>query len=256
MIDATAIVDESARVGRDVTIGPYSIVGPGVEIGDSTWIGAHVVIRGPTRIGRENRIFHFASVGEDPQDKKYAGEETRLEIGDRNTIREYCTINRGTVQDRRVTRIGNDNWIMAYVHIAHDCHVGNDVTMANCTTLAGHVHVYDHANLGGFSMIHQFCHIGAYAFCGMGCGVNRDVPPYVTVASNPARVRGINAVGLRRRGFTQEQIRNVRQSYRVLYREGLRLEEALVRLRELAAESGETGLLVDFLERSQRSITR
>ncbi|HYW93162.1 MAG TPA: acyl-ACP--UDP-N-acetylglucosamine O-acyltransferase [Gammaproteobacteria bacterium] len=256
MIDRTALIDESARVGRDVTVGPYSIIGPGVELGDGSWIGSHVVIRGPTRIGRENRIFHFASVGEDPQDKKYGGERTSLEIGDRNTIREYCTINRGTVQDQRVTRIGSDNWIMAYVHIAHDCQVGNDVIMANCATLAGHVHVHDHAILAGFSMIHQFCHIGSYAFCGMGCGVNRDVPPYVTVASNPARARGINAEGLRRRGFTRAQIQNVRRAYRLLYRQGLRLENARERLREFARESPETRILVDFLDRSERGITR
>lgn len=256
MIDSRAVVDPGARLADDVEVGPFSVIGADVEIGAGTVIGPHVVIMGPTRIGCENRIFQFSSIGDAPQDKKYAGEPTRLEIGDRNTIREFCTINRGTVQDAGATRIGDDNWIMAYVHVAHDCIIGNQTVMANCVTLAGHVHVGDQAILGGFTKVHQFCHIGEHSFCGMDTGLNRDLPPYVTASGMPASPKGINSEGLRRRGFTSEQIRNIKRAYRLLYRQGLTLDEASGQLRELAAEAPEVAPFVSFIEQSTRSIIR
>jgi UDP-N-acetylglucosamine acyltransferase len=255
-IHERAVVDAEARLGDGVEIGPFAVIGPGVSIGAGTTVGAHAVIKGPTSIGRDNRIFQFASIGEDPQDKKYDGELTRLEIGDRNTIREFCTLNRGTVQDSGVTLIGDDNWIMAYVHVAHDCVVGNNIVLANGVTLAGHVTVGDHAVLGGFSGVHQFCSIGAHSFLGMFSGVTRDVPDYVTVSGHPAAPHGINAEGLKRRGFSDGQIRNIRNAYRLLYRSKLRLEEAQARLTELAASQPEIAPLVRFLKASRRSIVR
>lgn len=255
-IDERAIVDPGAQLGEDVRIGPFAVIGADVEIGPGTWIGPHVVIRGPTRIGRENRIYQFASIGEDPQDKKYDGEPTRLEIGDRNTIREYVTINRGTIQDRGATTIGNDNWIMAYVHIAHDCVIGDDNILANAVTLAGHVHIDSFANLGGFTKVHQFCRIGRYSFCGMDTGLTRDVPPYVTASGMPAQPFGINSEGLRRRGFAAEQIANIKRAYKLLYRNGLRLEEAREQIAELAATQPEIVVLSEFLENSERGIIR
>lgn len=255
-IDPRAVVSPRATLAPGVAVGPYSVIGAGVEIDGGTRIGPHVVINGPCRIGRDNRIFQFCSVGEDPQDKKYSGEPTRLEIGDRNTIREFCTLNRGTAQDRGVTRIGSDNWIMAYVHVAHDCLVGDNVVMANAVTLAGHVHIGDWAVLGGFTKLHQFCRVGSHAFCAMNSDLNRDVPPYVTAAGQMAVPRGINAEGLRRRGFTSEQIRAVREAYRTLYRSGLALTEALERLRGAAAEHDELRPLVEFVEQSERGIIR
>lgn len=256
MIDPRAVVDPKASLADDVEVGPFSVIGAGVEIGPGTVIGPHVVIMGPTRIGRDNRIFQFSSIGDAPQDKKYAGEPTRLEIGDRNMIREFCTINRGTAQDAGVTRIGDDNWIMAYVHMAHDCMVGNQTIMANCVTLAGHVHVGDYAILGGFTKVHQFCHIGAHSFCGMDTGLNRDLPPYVTASGMPAAPKGINSEGLRRRGYTVAQIRNIKRAYRLLYRQGLSLEDATTELRSLANEAPEVAPFVTFLEQSTRSIVR
>ncbi|MGH8496592.1 MAG: acyl-ACP--UDP-N-acetylglucosamine O-acyltransferase [Gammaproteobacteria bacterium] len=256
MIDEQAIVSPEADIGAGVEVGPYAVVGPQVSIGPGSTIGPHAVIKGPTTIGRDNRIYQFASVGDDPQDKKYAGEPTRLEIGNGNTIREFCTINRGTVQDRGVTTIGDDNWIMAYVHVAHDCEIGDGTVLANCVTLAGHVSVGDFAVLGGFSGVHQFCRIGSHCLLGMFSGVTRDVPNYVTVSGHPAEPHGINAEGLKRRGFTPGQIRNIRHAYRLLYREGLKLQEARERLGELARSQPEIAPLAEFLGSSRRSIVR
>ncbi|MCC5860367.1 MAG: acyl-ACP--UDP-N-acetylglucosamine O-acyltransferase [Gammaproteobacteria bacterium] len=256
MIDPRAIVSPGARVHDSVAVGPFSIIDDDVEIGAGTVIGPHVVIRGPTVIGEENRIFQFTSLGEAPQDKKYAGEPTRLVIGNRNTIREFVTINRGTAQDRGETTLGDDNWIMAYVHIAHDCVIGNQTILANAVTLAGHVVVDDWAILGGFSGAHQFCHIGAHAFLGMQVAAARDVPAYLIVTGNPPEPRGVNQEGLRRRGFTPIQIRNIREAYKVVYRQQLRLEEAVAELEQRLPEQPELGLLLDSLKRSERGILR
>jgi UDP-N-acetylglucosamine acyltransferase len=256
MIHPTAIIEPGARIGANVSIGAYSLIGPNVEIGDGTWIGPHVVINGHTRIGRENRIYQFASLGEVPQDKKYAGENTRLEIGDRNTVREFCTFNLGTAQDAGVTRIGNDNWIMAYVHIAHDCQVGNHTTFANNAQLAGHVHVDDWAILGGYTGVHQFCHIGAHIMTAVGTVVLQDVPPYLMAAGNSAQPYGINVEGLKRRGFTQESITALKRAYRTLYKSGLMLEEAKEKLAEDAKDAPDVQLFLDFLKVSKRGIIR
>lgn len=255
-IHPTAVVHPGARIGAEVEIGPYSIIGEHVEIGDHTIIGPHVVIHGHTRIGRENRIFQFSSLGEVPQDKKYADEPTRLEIGDRNTIREFCTFNLGTVQDGGVTRIGNDNWIMAYVHIAHDCQVGNHTTFANNAQLAGHVHVDDWAVLGGYTGIHQFCRIGAHVMTAVGTVVLQDVPPYLMAAGNTASPYGINVEGLKRRGFNADSITALKRAYRTLYKSGLMLDEAKAKLVEAAREQPDVQLFVDFLEVSKRGIIR
>ncbi len=256
MIDGRAIVDPSAQVAEDVHIGPYSIIGPGVEIGPGCHIGPHVVIKGPTRLGRGNKIYQFASIGDDPQDKKYAGEPTRLEIGDGNVIREFCTINRGTVQDQGLTRIGNDNWIMAYVHIAHDCVVGDHTILANNASLAGHVRVGDYAILGGFTLVHQFCRIGAHSFSGMNSVIAKDVLPYLMVAGHMAEARGLNSEGLKRRGFSSEALRALKQAYRIIFRSGHTLEEAKARLAPLAAEHGEVAAMLDFLAQAGRGIVR
>lgn len=255
-IHATALVDPAAELADDVQVGPYSVIGPDVTIGRGTVIGPHVVLRGPTTLGEQNQVFQFASIGDAPQDKKYAGEPTRLVIGDRNTIREGCTINRGTVQDEGITRVGDDNWIMAYVHIAHDCVVGNQVILANNASLAGHVHVADQAILGGFSGVHQFCRIGAHSFIGGFSAITRDVPPYVMVSGVPPEPRGINLEGLRRRGYGPEKIRALKEAYRLLYRAGLRLAEARDQIAALAGEHPELGLIVEFIDRSERSILR
>lgn len=255
-IHPTAIVDPAARLAAGVEIGAYSIIGADVEIGERTWIGPHVVIKGHTRIGRENRIFQFASLGEVPQDKKYADEPTRLEIGDRNTIREFCTFNLGTVQDAGVTRIGNDNWIMAYVHIAHDCQIGNHTTFANNAQLAGHVHVDDWAILGGYTGVHQFCHVGAHVMTAVGTVILQDVPPYLMAAGNTASPYGINVEGLKRRGFTAEAIAALKRAYRVLYKSGLMLEEARAKLEEMAREAPDVARFVEFLATSRRGIIR
>ncbi len=256
MIHSTAIISGSARIADDVEIGPYTVIGDDVTIGEGTRIDSHVVINGPTTIGRGNHIYQFASIGDDPQDKKYAGEPTRLVIGDRNTIREFCTLSRGTSQDRGETRIGDDNWIMAYVHIAHDCVVGNKTIMANNTTLAGHVHVGDWVICGGFSGIHQFCKIGAHAFLGMYCGVNRDVAAYTMVSGQPAVARGINSEGLKRRDFSAEQIRNIKNAYRIIFRQGKRKEEAIEEVAELAETQPELGPFLESLRSSERGLTR
>ena len=256
MIHSTAIVSDKANIATDVEIGPYAVIGDDVEIGSGTRIGSHVVINGPTKIGKDNRIYQFASLGDDPQDKKYAGEPTRLIIGDRNAIREFCTFSRGTTQDKGDTVMGDDNWIMAYVHIAHDCVIGNNTIMANNTTLAGHVHVGDWVICGGFSGAHQFCKIGAHAFLGMYAGINRDVPAYTMVSGQPAVARGINSEGLKRRGFTPDQIRNIRNAYRITFRQNKRKEEAIEEIAELAKSQPELDLFLESLRSSERGLTR
>jgi UDP-N-acetylglucosamine acyltransferase len=256
MIHATAVIAPGAELAPDVTVGPYSVIGEQVRIGAGTHIGPHVVIKGPTTIGAGNRILQFASIGEDPQDKKYNGEQTRLEIGDRNLIREFCTINRGTAQDQAVTRVGHDNWLMSYTHIAHDCQLGNHIIMSNNATLAGHVHVGDHAILSGFCAVHQFCRIGEHAFIGGLAGITRDVLPYMLVAGQPPEPHGINQEGLKRRGFTPEQIRNLKDAYRILYRSNLKLAEARVQLAALGATQPEVAAIVRFIDGSERSILR
>jgi UDP-N-acetylglucosamine acyltransferase len=256
VIHSTAIISAKSKIADDVEIGAYSIVGDDVEIGRGTRIGSHVVINGPTVIGEENHIYQFASVGDDPQDKKYAEEPTRLTIGDRNTVREFCTISRGTIQDESLTSMGDDNWIMAYVHIAHDCHVGSNTIMANNTTLAGHVHVGDWVIMGGFSGAHQFCRIGAHAFLGMYTGVNRDVPAYTMVSGNPGVPRGINSEGLKRRDFDATQIRNIKDAYRLIYRKGLKLADAIGELEQRAIEQVEIRMLLESLRSSERGIVR
>ncbi len=256
MIHSTAIISAKSKIADDVKIGAYSIVGDDVEIGRGTRIGSHVVINGPTVIGEENHIYQFASIGDDPQDKKYADEPTRLTIGDRNTVREFCTISRGTVQDESLTTMGDDNWIMAYVHIAHDCRVGSNTIMANNTTLAGHVHVGDWVIMGGFSGAHQFCRIGAHAFLGMYTGVNRDVPAYTMVSGNPGVPRGINSEGLKRRDFDATQIRNIKDAYRLIYRKGLKLADAIGELEQRAVEQVEIRMLLESLRSSERGIVR
>jgi UDP-N-acetylglucosamine acyltransferase len=256
MIHPTAVIDPAARLGSNVSIGAYSVIGAGVEIGDDTWIGPHVVIEGPTRIGRENRIWQFASVGAAPQDKKFHGEQSVLEIGDRNVIREFVTFNRGTDDGGGVTRIGNDNWLMAYVHLAHDCIVGNNTIFANAASLAGHVTVDDWVILGGFTLVHQFCQIGAHAFTSMGSIINRDVPPYVTVAGSFAEPKGINSEGLKRRGFDSDRILSIRRAYKTLYKSGLPLAEAREELARVSSDAPDVKLMLDFIDRSQRSLVR
>ncbi len=255
-IHPTAIVAPGAELDVGVSVGPYAVIGAGVRIGAGSTVGAHAVLKGPATIGRENRIFQFASIGEDPQDKKYRGEPTQLAIGDRNTFREFCTINRGTAQDEGVTRIGNDNWIMSYVHVAHDCVVGNEVIFSNNATLAGHVQVGDHVICSGFSAVHQFCRLGAHSFLGGFAAVTRDVPPYVIVGGQPTAPHGINSEGLKRRGFTADQLRNLKEAYRILYREQLQLSEARERLAVLAETQPELRILVDFIDKSERSLIR
>ncbi|GJM08598.1 MAG: acyl-[acyl-carrier-protein]--UDP-N-acetylglucosam ine O-acyltransferase [Lysobacteraceae bacterium] len=256
MIHPSALIDPGAQIGENVKIGPFTTVGPRVEIGDNTEIGSHCVIEGPTTIGTDNRIFSFCALGGEPQDKKFHGEETWLHIGNGNMIREYCTFNRGTADGGGVTRIGNDNWIMAYVHMAHDCIVGDDTIFANAASLAGHVTVEDRVILGGFTLVHQFCRIGAYSFTSMGSIINRDVPPYVTVAGTMASPRGINSEGLRRRGFSAERIMMIKKAYRLLYKSGLRLNEATESLIDLANGENDVLRMVDFIQESKRSIVR
>lgn len=255
MIDPHAIVDRAARISEDVTIGPYAVIGADVEIGPGCWIGPHVVINGPTSIGRDNRIYQFCSLGEAPQDLKYNGEPTLLRIGDRNTFREYCTINRGTVTGHGETVIGNDNLIMAYVHVAHDCIVGNNTVFSNGASLAGHVTIGDHAILGGFTLVHQFSEIGAHAFTGMGTALNRDLPPYTVASGNYAHAIGINKEGLKRRGFSREAIRALSQAFKLLIR-GRDRNNALAEVRVLENEFPDVKAFVDFIENSKRGIVR
>ena len=260
MIHATAIVDPKAQLGAGVQVGPYAVIGPHVEIGEGTTVGAHAVIVGHTRIGRNNRIFHHATLGEAPQDKKYAGEPTRLEIGDDNLIREFCTFNLGTVQDAGVTRIGNDNWIMAYVHIAHDCQLGDQITMANNVTLAGHVAVHDWATVGGLTGVLQRTRIGAHAMVGFASHVGKDVPPFMVVDGNPLVVRAVNLVGLRRRDFSADRITAIRTMHKLLYREAKTLEESIGALAGLKAQipkaAADIELMLDFLAGAQQGIAR
>ncbi len=256
VIHPTALIDPRAKLGANVSVGAYSVIDGEVEIGDGTSVGHHCVVTGRTRLGRDNRVFHFVSLGEANQDKKYQGEPTALEIGDRNTIREYCSFNRGTVQDAGVTRIGNDNWLMAYVHVAHDCVVGNHTTIANCTQLAGHVQVGDWATLGGFTGVHQFVKIGAHVMAGVSSVVLMDIPPYVTVGGNPLSAVGINSEGLKRRGYTAEQIGNIKRAFKTLYREGLTFAEAKTALALEAQTLAEIKVLTDFLVGSSRGIVR
>lgn len=257
MIDPRAVVDAGAVLAADVEVGPWSFIGAGVEIGAGCVIGAHTVIRGPTRIGRDNRIFPFCTIGEDPQDKKYAGgQPSRLEIGDRNTIREYCSINRGTPGGGGVTRLGDDNWIMAYCHIAHDCRVGNHTVFANNATLAGHVTVEDHAVLGGFTGVHQFCRIGAYSFTAIAAIVVKDVPPFLLVAGNTARACGLNRVGLKRNGFDLQSLQLLRRAYRIVFREGRARSAAIEALAPLAAENPWVAQFAEFIRTSTRGIVR
>jgi UDP-N-acetylglucosamine acyltransferase len=255
-IHSTAIVDSSAEVGTGVSIGAYSVVGPDVKIGKNTTIGPHVVIKGLTTIGAGNHFFQFSSIGEIPQDKKYHGENSELIIGNDNTIREYVTINRGTEEDQGFTKIGDRNWIMAYVHIAHDCNVGNDTTFANGTTLAGHVTVEDFAILGGFTLVHQFCHIGAHSFCAMGTALNRDLPPYVMASGNYASTHGLNKEGLRRRGFSEECITALHKSYKLLVRSKHSKSENLAEVKILADQFPEVKSFMEFVISSKRGITQ
>jgi UDP-N-acetylglucosamine acyltransferase len=256
MIHSSAIIHPGARIGSSVAVGPYSVIGEHVEIGDNTVIGPHVIVSGRTRIGCDNRIFQFCSIGEVPQDKKYAGEPTRLEIGDRNMIRESCTFNLGTSQDTGITRMGDDNWIMAYVHIAHDCQVGNRTTFANMAQLAGHVHVGDWAVLGGYTGVHQFCRIGAHCMTAVGTVVLQDIPPFVIAAGNTASPYGINAEGLKRRGFSPDALMALKRAYRTLYKSGLMLEEARAKLEEDVKAHAEIQPILDFLAVSKRGIIR
>jgi UDP-N-acetylglucosamine acyltransferase len=256
VIHPSAQVDPGARIGARVAIGAFSVVGPDVDIGDGTSIGPHCVITGPTRIGRDNRIHAHAVLGGDPQDKKFAGERTELVIGDRNSIFEFTTFSRGTGDGGGITRVGDDNWIMAYVHIAHDCVIGNNTIMANNATLGGHATIEDWAILGGFVGVHQFCRIGAHAFIGMGSLINADVPPFVMVAQKYAEPRGINAEGLKRRGFEPGRIAAIKRAYRALYMSGKPMAEARAELSEAARDSDDVRQMLDFIERSERGLLR
>lgn len=251
-VHPSAVVDPKAQLGSDVSIGPYAVIGPEVTIGDNTSIGAHAVINGRTTLGADNRIFPFAALGGIPQDKKYAGEDSEVIIGDGNTIREYVTINGGTEQGGGRTQLGNNNWIMAYVHIAHDCIIANDTVFANGATLAGHVHVYDHAILGGFTLVHQFCRVGTYAFCGMGAGLNRDLPPYFLATGNPARLRGLNREGLKRADFPADVIKAINKAYRHLV--AGRPERGREEFEQRAAQHAEVACIQEFLDGTVRGI--
>jgi UDP-N-acetylglucosamine acyltransferase len=256
MIHPSAIIHPGATLGANVSIGAYSIVGERVEIGDDTRIGPHVVIEGHTRIGRNNRVFQFCSLGAAPQDKKYANEPTRLEIGDDNTIREFCTLNCGTAQDAGVTRLGDDNWIMAYVHLAHDCQIGDHTIFANNAQLAGHVHVGDYAILGGFTGVHQFVRIGAHSFTAIATVLVHDLPPFVMAAGDTAKPYGINVEGLRRRGLSAETMAAIKRAYKTLYKSGLTLDQAKAQLAEQAKTCAEIGVLTEFLQGCTRGIVR
>lgn len=256
LVHATSLIHPNARLGENVEIGAFCIVEENVEIGDGTVLGHHVVVRGHTRLGRNNRVHSFACLGEPPQDKKYRGEPTRLEIGDNNTIREYCTLNLGTAQDVGITRVGDNNWIMAYAHIAHDCQVGSNVVLANSSQLAGHVSIGDHVILGGGTLVHQFCRVGAHAFTAGGSVVLRDVPPYVMAGGNSAAPHGINSEGLKRRGFSGEDIENIRRAYKTLYRTKLGFVEAKAVIAEQAQSNPHLRILSDFLATTDRGIIR
>jgi UDP-N-acetylglucosamine acyltransferase len=255
-IHPSAIIDPKAELDSSVEVGAFTTIGAGVKVAAGTRIGSHVVLKGPTTIGKNNQIFQFSSLGEQPQDKKYKDEPTTLEIGDNNTIREFCTFNRGTIQDKGVTKIGNDNWVMAYVHIAHDCTVGNNTILANNSSLAGHVDIHDYAILGGFTLVHQFCKIGAHVITAVNTVVFKDIPPYVTAAGYDAAPHGINAEGLKRRGFSPDSILQIKRAYKALYRNKLTLEEAKLELATMQQSCAEIQLLTDFLNISTRGIVR
>jgi len=256
LIHPTALIDSHAELADDVTVGAYSIIGADVKIESATVIGPHVVIKGPTSIGKDNRIYQFSSIGEDPQDKKYASEITRLEIGDRNTIREFTSMHRGTQQDNCVTRIGNDNLFMAYTHVAHDCVIGDHVIMANGASLAGHVQLNDHAILGGFTLVHQFTQIGQFSFAAMGSAITQDIPPFIMVGGKPTKPHGINSVGMERNGISTEDIRLIRNAYKLIYKMNLRLEDAIAQIEELAGDSKELLNMISFLRNVRRGILR
>ncbi|ASF47261.1 acyl-ACP--UDP-N-acetylglucosamine O-acyltransferase [Methylovulum psychrotolerans] len=256
MIHPTALIDRKAEVAEGVTIGAYSVIGADVKIASGTQIGSHVVVKGPTSIGKDNRIYQFASIGEDPQDKKYAAEVTRLEIGDRNTIREFTSMHRGTKQDRSVTRIGSDNLFMAYTHVAHDCLIGDHVIMANGASLAGHVRLNSHAILGGFTLVHQFTQIGEYSFAAMGSAITQDVPPFIMVGGKPTRPHGINSVGMERNGISADDIRLIRKAYKIIYKTNLRLEDAIEQMEDMAGDSKPVSDMVSFLRNVTRGILR
>ena len=256
LIHPTAIIDKNAELANDVSIGPFTVIGPDVKIGAGTVVGSHVVIKGPTTIGKENRIYQFTSIGEDPQDKKYAAEVTRLEIGDRNTIREFTSMHRGTQQDNCVTKIGDDNLFMAYTHVAHDCLIGDHVIMANGASLAGHVHLNSHAILGGFTLVHQFTQVGQYSFAAMGSAITQDIPPFIMVGGKPTRPHGINSVGMERNGISAEDIRLIRNAYKIIYKMNLRLEDAIEKMEEMAIESEQLSNMIRFLRNVSRGILR
>ena len=256
MIDPTAIIDSHAELADDVSVGAFSVIGADVKIDAGTVIGPHVVIKGPTSIGKMNRIYQFTSIGEDPQDKKYAAEVTRLEIGDRNTIREFTSMHRGTQQDNSVTKIGNDNLFMAYTHVAHDCIIGDHVIMANGASLAGHVHLNNHAILGGFTLVHQFTQIGQYSFAAMGSAITQDIPPFVMVGGKPTRPHGINSVGMERNDISAEDIRLIRNAYKIIYKMNLRLEDAIEKLEDMASDSKQLSDMISFLRNVHRGILR
>jgi UDP-N-acetylglucosamine acyltransferase len=256
LIDSKAIVDSHAELADDVSVGPYSVIGADVKIGAGTIIGSHVVIKGPTFIGKENRIYQFTSIGEDPQDKKYAAEVTRLEIGDRNTIREFTSMHRGTQQDNCVTKIGDDNLFMAYTHVAHDCIIGNNVIMANGASLAGHVHLNNNAILGGFTLVHQFTQVGQYSFAAMGSAITQDIPPFIMVGGKPTRPHGINSVGMERNGISTEDIRLIRNAYKIIYKMNLRLEDAIEKMEDMTSDSKQLTDMISFLRNVSRGILR
>jgi len=256
LISEQAVIDDSAKLAEGVSVGPFSIIGAEVEIGEGTWIGPHVVINGPTKIGKNNKIFQFTSLGEEPQDMGYKAEPTRLDIGDNNIIRESCTMSRGTVHGGGVTRVGSDNFIMAYSHIAHDCQVGNHIIFANGASLGGHAVIQDYVTLGGFALIHQFVKVGAYSFCGMGSGVNKDVPPYIIVTGNPADARGLNSVGLKRRGIEATSIKELKNAYRDIYTSGMKLTEAVEQIQTQQGNCVEVNNFVEFIQNAERSIVR
>lgn len=256
MIDERAIIHPSAKIAEGVTVGPGTYIGPDVEIGENTWVGPHVVIQGPTRIGKNNKIFQFASVGDEPQDITYKGEPTQLEIGDNNVIREYCMISRGTVKGGSITRIGNNNFLMAYAHIGHDCIIGNHVIMINYAALSGHVTVEDFAIIGAYAAIHQFCLVGAYAFIARATYVTKDVLPYIMIAGHSTSACGINTVGLRRRGFAPETIDQLRRAYKIIFRKGLTVQQAVAELEQMQQECPEVIPLITILSNSSRGIVR
>ncbi len=256
LIHSTAIIDRKAELADNVSVGPFTVIGADVKIDSGTVIGSHTVIKGPTSIGKDNRIYQFASIGDDPQDKKYAAEVTRLEIGDRNTIREFTSMHRGTQQDNCVTKIGHDNLFMAYTHIAHDCIIGDHVIMANGASLAGHVHLNSYAILGGFTLVHQFTQVGQYSFAAMGSAITQDIPPFVMVGGKPTRPHGINSVGMERNGISPEDIRLIRNAYKLIYKMNLRLEDAIEKMEEMAGESEQVAEMISFLRNVNRGILR